>query len=135
VGDRTDGIDQRFAENRILIASGLNQGGCRWRSRAPAWARCVLCFWVVHTQARAPPGHQSRTTGGSRAQDQRRPRWIKRMEADYNVRMRVSEPAITVRSKALVKLNKHRKNTMAWDVVISYTKCPSLLTWTCNQIS
>ena len=52
----------------------------------------------------------------------------KRMDADYNVRMRVSEPVITVGSKVLVKLNKQRKNTSTWDVVISYTKCPSLLT-------
>ncbi len=52
----------------------------------------------------------------------------KRMEAYYNVRMRVREPVITVGSKVLVKLDKQRKNTSAWDVVISYTKCLSLLT-------
>jgi hypothetical protein len=45
----------------------------------------------------------------------------KRMEADYNVRMRVREPVITVGSRVLVKLSKHRKNTSAWDVVNPYT--------------
>ena len=45
----------------------------------------------------------------------------KRMEADYNVRMRVREPVITVGSKVLVKLSRHRKNTSAWDVFNPYT--------------
>ena len=45
----------------------------------------------------------------------------KRMEADYNMRIRVREPVITVGSKVLVKLSKHRKNTSAWDVVNPYT--------------
>ena len=41
----------------------------------------------------------------------------KRMEEEYNVRMRVREPMITLGSKVLIKLKNHRKNTSAWDVV------------------
>ncbi len=80
------------------------------------------CPPLVHGSEPKPPERREveRKTNDVRAK--------KRMEADYNVRMRVREPAITVGSKALVKLNKQRKNTSAWDVVISYTKCPSLLT-------
>jgi hypothetical protein len=43
------------------------------------------------------------------------------MKADYNVRMRVRQSFITLGSKDLVKLSKHRKNTSAWDIVNPYT--------------
>ena len=39
-----------------------------------------------------------------------------RMEEEYNVRMKVREPLITVGSEVLIKLKRHRKSTPAWDV-------------------
>jgi transposase InsO family protein len=39
----------------------------------------------------------------------------KRMETEYNRRMRAKEPTISVGSQVLVKLKKQRKDTSAWD--------------------
>ena len=43
------------------------------------------------------------------------------MEAEYNRRMHVQEPVITVGSQVLLKLKKHRKSTSAWDVEKPFT--------------
>ena len=39
----------------------------------------------------------------------------KRMELEYNRRMRTKEPTINVGDQVLIKLKRHRKNTSAWD--------------------
>ena len=44
----------------------------------------------------------------------------RRMEAEYNRRMRVKEPIITIGSKVLIKLKRNRKSDSAWDAEKPY---------------
>jgi len=44
----------------------------------------------------------------------------RRMEAEYNRRMRVKEPIITIGSKVLIKLKRNRKSDSEWDVKRPY---------------
>ena len=45
----------------------------------------------------------------------------KRMEQEYNHRMRTREPTIAVGDSVLIKLKKHRKATASWDINEPYT--------------